>query len=67
MEFEQIANQAAKLKGFVGECVRERAVKRKEVLAATQAKVYMTNILFMSFAKSFTFIPRYSCHNFFRT
>ena len=32
LEFEQIANQAAKLEGFVGECVRERAVKRKEVL-----------------------------------
>ena len=32
LEFEQIANQAAKLEGFVGECVREREVKRKEVL-----------------------------------
>ena len=32
LEFEQIANQAAKLEGFVGQCVRERAVKRKEVL-----------------------------------
>ena len=43
LESVQIANQAAKLEGFVGECVRERAVKRKEV-AATQAKVYMTSI-----------------------
>ena len=32
LEFVQIANQAAKLEGFVRECVRERAVKRKEVL-----------------------------------
>ena len=32
LEFEQITNQAAKLEGFVGQCVRERAVKRKEVL-----------------------------------
>ena len=32
LEFEQIANQAAKLEGFVGECVREREVKRKDVL-----------------------------------
>ena len=32
LEFVQIANQAAKLEGFVGECVREREVKRKEVL-----------------------------------
>ena len=27
-----VIKQAAKLEGFVGECVRERAVKRKEVL-----------------------------------
>ena len=32
LESEQIANQTAKLEGFVGECVRERGVKRKEVL-----------------------------------
>ena len=45
----------------------EHSPRSPTKVAATQAKVYMTNILFMSFAKSFTFIPRYSCHNFFRT
>ena len=62
-EVGQIANQPAKLTGFGGECVRERAAKPKEGLgkksalrsptkvAATQAKVDMTSFLFFVVCK----------------